>query len=389
MLNFLKSSVGVLTITGPNSERIEVQPNDIIGRQSDCEITYNEKGKWFRGSPAVRADYSTDHQVSRKHAQFFQSTDGRWFVRDYDSKNGVFVNEKRISNDKELFDGSRLRIGKTQFRIQLGTKDRQIAPAASITNDIQIDRSSSVSGSEANIYIGSQTILGTKTRVAVKIPHMNADPVAAVQRLEQEFHVLSNLQSEHIIRAYSKSVQPPQPYLTLEFCDKGSIRSFPTFGRWNEKEALSILKEVAFGLAEIHQKGYVHRDLKPDNILVAKNGKAKIIDFGLAIRNGETTRPMGSVHYMSPESFQSSHAHPSRDIYALGCTIYEFLAGICPFEGSEQFVRKQQIETIPPLISSLNSNMQFRSHLPAIIEACLMKHPDSRPNVSTLLNWLL
>jgi serine/threonine protein kinase len=191
-----------------------------------------------------------------------------------------------------------------------------------------------------------------------------ADP-AARRRFQREAQTASSLNHPHILTVHDAGDFEGRQYLVTEFIDGGTLRDWARAEKRSWKEIVALLVGVADGLATAHAAGILHRDIKPDNILVAKNGYAKLSDFGLAKleeRPGpeegtETltgTRPgtiMGTFAYMSPEQASGRAMDARSDIFSFGIVLYELLAGRRPFSGA---TNKELLQTIiggtaPPL----------------------------------------
>ena len=129
-------------------------------------------------------------------------------------------------------------------------------------------------------------------------------------------------------------------------------------GRLTIKETTSIAIQVAMGLEAAHNKKIVHRDIKPQNIIISTDGKVKVTDFGIASSNTISTNAMGSVHYSSPEQVRGGYSDYKSDIYSLGITMYEMVTGTVPFDGDTTVsiaIKHLQEEMIPP--SELNPQL--------------------------------
>jgi serine/threonine-protein kinase len=177
------------------------------------------------------------------------------------------------------------------------------------------------------------------TRVAIKLLHghlLLADP-AFGERFEREAHVASLLHSPYSVQLMDYGFERDRYFLVMEYVDGQSLGALLRAGPLPVERALAITTEVARALEEAGARGVIHRDLKPDNILVTSAGRAKVTDFGIArqVNSEHLTIPggfTGSVDYASPEQAYGEADHRS-DIYALGATLYCMLAGRPPFSG--------------------------------------------------------
>lgn len=199
----------------------------------------------------------------------------------------------------------------------------------------------------------------TKEIVAVKIvaPEVARNAVY-MKRFEQEFRVASRLEHPNIVRGLGYDGTAPQPYLVMEFIDGESLgEKLDRVKRLPEDEALRIIVQVAQGLHFAHQQGLIHRDVKPDNVMVSKDGEVKVLDLGLAKETTTTmdlTRPgtgLGTPSFMAPEQFRNAKNASIRcDIYSLAAMLYQMVTGTIPFGGCdvvETMMRKLKND-LPP-----------------------------------------
>jgi TolB-like protein/tRNA A-37 threonylcarbamoyl transferase component Bud32/Flp pilus assembly protein TadD len=236
----------------------------------------------------------------------------------------------------------------------------------------------------------------TKLRrpVALKLlpAELSRSPEAR-ERFLREAQSAAGLDHPHICTVYEVGERDGQDYIAMAYIDGKSLKEMLAQGPLKIEEALDIGLQVAEGLAEAHRQGVVHRDIKPANIMLTAQGQAKIMDFGLARLESEsdltrTAVVMGTVAYMSPEQALGKKVDPRTDIWSLGCTLYEMLAGHSPFQGGhEQAVLQAVLHGEPQPISAL------RQDIPAgfekIINRCLKKNPlDRYPDVGALISDL-
>ncbi len=209
--------------------------------------------------------------------------------------------------------------------------------------------------------------------VAIKImpPHMAANPVL-LKRFEQEFKAASKLNHPNIVRALDYGDTGSSPYLVMEFVEGESLgQQLERQGRMDEGDALRIIAQVAQGLHRAHRMNLIHRDVKPDNILVRPDGVAKLADLGLVketeadLNLTKTGRGLGTPHFMAPEQFRNAKNADIRcDIYSLGATLYMMVTGELPFKSSgplDAWMKKIQNDLVPPkqLVPELSDRVNW------------------------------
>jgi len=182
--------------------------------------------------------------------------------------------------------------------------------------------------------------VGTGEQFAIKVlsAHLVANQVL-LQRFEQEFRAAGKLDHPNIVRAIDYGVENGVPYLVMELVEGETLgQRVERGGRLGEAEAIRIALQVAQGLHQAHAQGIIHRDVKPDNILLTPTGEAKLADLGL-VKDAEgdlnltrTGRGLGTPHFMSPEQFRNAkHADVRCDIYSLAASLYMAVTGELPF----------------------------------------------------------
>jgi serine/threonine protein kinase len=222
--------------------------------------------------------------------------------------------------------------------------------------------------------------------VAIKImPSHTAQNAVLLKRFEQEFRAASRLDHPNIVRALDFG-DGDTPYLVMEFVEGESLgQKLQREGRMTESDAIRIIAQVAQGLHKAHKRNLIHRDVKPDNVLVRLDGVAKLADLGLVketetdLNLTRTGRGLGTPHFMAPEQFRNAkHADIRCDIYSLGATLYQMVTGELPFRSNgplDAWMKKIQNEVTPPrqLTPSLSERVDW-----AILRA-MSADPDKRP----------
>lgn len=250
-------------------------------------------------------------------------------------------------------------------------------------------------GESGSVFRARQVSTGTFCAVKILSPSLSTDN-EALQRFLIEGRICKRLKHPHIVQVQHIALNKNLYYFVMELVEGGSARKllYKAGGRLSEALALNLVSQVAGALAAAHRVGLVHRDVKPENILISKLGEAKLSDLGLATRSavepaaGEemTSEFWGTPQYLAPEVIDGSAAHdPSADIYALGATLFEFLTGRTPFlaETPAEMLQKHLHEHAPdvrelrPDISPLTARM---------VQRLLAKDPEQRfPDAETIV----
>jgi len=190
------------------------------------------------------------------------------------------------------------------------------------------------------VYKGRDPHTGELVAIKVAGQVIVDDPVL-LARFEQEFAMIQRLEHPHLVRALQFGYEGAAPYQVLEYVEGASLgERIERRGRLPEAEAVGIITQIGQALHYVHEHGVVHRDVKPDNILMTSDGIAKLADLGLAkdrTSNNALTRAssgLGTPHFMAPEQFRDAkHADPPYDVYGLGATLYMAVTGKLPFDG--------------------------------------------------------
>ncbi len=242
-------------------------------------------------------------------------------------------------------------------------------------------------GGMSTVWLALDTKLGR--RVAIKFLSDNLADAEARRRFQREAQMASSLNHPHIVSVHDIGEFEGRQYLVTEYVDGGTLKDWIKDKRRTPKEVAELLTGVADGLAAAHQAGILHRDIKPMNILVARNGYAKLADFGLAklAENGTIdlaarlpegpTRPgliLGTIAYMSPEQASGQPLDSRSDIFSFGIVLYETLSGKRPFGGRTDLeVLKTIIHgELPPLSEEVPET--YRN----VVEKALEKSPAER-----------
>ena len=247
-------------------------------------------------------------------------------------------------------------------------------------------------GGMSRVFVARDEALGRDVVVKVLPPDLLAG--VSAERFDREVRLAARLQHAHIVPVLSAGQMDGVPYYTMPFVDGASLRDRLSAGPLPVAEAVSVLRDVARALAYAHERGIVHRDIKPDNVLVA-GGSAVVTDFGIAkaLSAARTGAPgetltqvgisIGTPAYMAPEQAAADPATDHRaDIYSFGCLAYELLSGRPPFTAkSPQRLLAAQMSEAPEPLTALRA--EIPPTLGDLVMSCLAKEPDARPQRAT------
>jgi Tol biopolymer transport system component len=247
-------------------------------------------------------------------------------------------------------------------------------------------------GGMGEVYRAKDTRLGRD--VALKIlPESFAREADRLRRFEQEARAVAALNHPNILAVFDIGQHEGSPFLVSELLEGDTLRAALDGGALPQRKTIEYGVQIAHGLAAAHEKGIVHRDLKPENIFITKDGRIKILDFGLAklaqlagsdsqeitltTLNTAVGVVMGTASYMAPEQVRGEGADPRTDIFAFGAVLYEMLSGVRAFR------RDTTAETMTAVLKDdppeLSSSVRLVSPaLERIVRRCLEKSPDQR-----------
>lgn len=260
---------------------------------------------------------------------------------------------------------------------------REVAPLRTVG---EYDLLSKIAdGGMGSVYKARNNL--TNDIIAIKIVPANmANNQVLIKRFEQEFKAASTLDHPNIVRALDFGYDNGSPFLVMEYVEGETLgQRIDRQGRLPEKDAVRIVAQIAQGLHKAHSHGMVHRDVKPDNILIKPDGTSKIADLGLVKENEtdlnltRTGRGLGTPQFMAPEQFRNAKNADSRcDIYSLAATLYMAVTGELPFRSCsplDAWMKKVQNDYPPP--RELNPHVSER--LDWAIRRAMSADPMQRP----------
>ena len=236
-------------------------------------------------------------------------------------------------------------------------------------------------GGMAEVYQGQDTVLGRTVAIKVMLPQY-AEDASFTARFRQEAAAAANLQSPYIVNVYDWGQDSDTSFIVMEFVRGSDLKTAITQrGAINQRKVAEIGSQVCQALAVAHNLDIVHRDIKPQNIMVQPDGNVKVMDFGIArAKNSvmaKTSAVLGTAHYISPEQAQGKELSPASDIYSLGIVLYEAATGQLPFDGPDAVsVALKQVNEQP--VAPREINPAIDTALEAIIMKALSKNPRER-----------
>lgn len=353
-----------------------------------------------REDPDLIITGALDSRISACHARFIIQENQVW-VRDLNSRNGVYVNGTRIETDVALADGDTIQFGSSVFQIRAPDEQASKMPS-------QIGPYSLLSiigeGGMATVYLAKDT--GGK-QVALKVT--NSVTTEFRNRFLQEINFLESFRHDHIVRFLDagKITQGRllgQLYIVMQYIDGSSLAQL------HEQQPIlkpgtvvHITRQIADALAYVHgTRNIIHRDIKSSNILLDQLGNAYLADFGIAKVSEEASKGQlgmtmvgklpGTPRYMAPEQVEPKRFGGTvtyrTDIYSLGIVMYEMLTGDAPFtQATDQAILYSQVNAVPPPLRERNA--EIPEPLSDIVMKCLAKQPSDRFSDAASLSAVL
>lgn len=265
------------------------------------------------------------------------------------------------------------------------SNDDQIEPFAALTKDTSVSHyriiSKIGSGGMGDVYLAEDTKL--KRRVALKflpMQYINNDDLR--ERFSREARAVAALSHPNIVTIHDVGDFNNRPFFAMEYVSGESLRDVLKKGKLTTSDLIELTMQICEGLQKAHEAGVVHRDIKPANIIIDNEGRAKILDFGLAVVTGEDKltklgSTLGTVEYMSPEQARGEEVDARSDIFSLGCVFYELLTGRSPFAGEYEAATLYSLTNEDP-----SPLAKYRSGVPdgiqRLVDRALEKNVETR-----------
>ena len=232
-------------------------------------------------------------------------------------------------------------------------------------------------GGFADVYLGEHHYLNTQAAIKVMYAQMSQSDL---QDFLVEARTIAALKHPHIVRILEFGQENELPYLVMDYAPQGILRQrHPRGTALPMTTVLPYVRQVSQALQYAHDNKVVHRDVKPENMLMDANGQILLSDFGIAVISHSTSsmmtqRASGTPYYMAPEQWKGK-SRPASDQYALGIVVYEWLSGEYPFQGNQYAVQHQHLSEPPP---PFDKSLQIPSYVEAAVQKALAKEPEQR-----------
>lgn len=363
-----------------------------------------EIGRQYPGRPR-NPDFDTEQFIglygSRRHAMIlFDFKSGQFVIEDRGSKNGTFVNERFLPPGQRQVLQDQDKIWITD-KLELIFKDPRSVGALPTVGHLRI-RGLVAKGGMAEVF-KAQDNEGRFFAVKVPIEYKGESDIARELRLEDEYRVLSSMQSPRAPRVFELTrAQDGRQALIMEFLEGQTLRTYLQTNKVDPQSAVSIVGSIAEGLRALHSSGYVHCDIKPDNIMMRKTvhtgsdvaRNAVIIDFGIAMPDRSLVKnPFGSANYQSPEHIKGELLTFKSDVYSLGCVLYELLTDgerLYPDAQDLDQIKQFQVNKIPTppaeVVRRKNLAKVISPEVDKLTMDMLDKSAASRPDLNSVLS---
>ncbi|MFE0145665.1 serine/threonine-protein kinase [Nonomuraea sp. NPDC059007] len=228
-------------------------------------------------------------------------------------------------------------------------------------------------GGSGRVVLAEHDDTGVKVAIKYLAERLRQDP-AALARFQSEARLLTTLRDQHIATMWEYIQEPSGAAIVMELVNGVSLRALlRENGTTSPEAALVVLKGSLLGLARAHTIGLVHRDYKPENVVVREDGVSKLVDFGIAVREGTAAHPEGTPPYMAPEMWAGGPASPATDVYAATAVFFECLTGHRPYRSTEPSVLGYQHLHAPIPVHDAPEPVRD------LVTRGMAKHPDQRP----------
>ncbi len=239
------------------------------------------------------------------------------------------------------------------------------------------------SGGMSSVYCAFDTLLERNVALKILHEHFTADE-EHVERFLREARAVAQLSHPNIVTVIDRGEEDGKQFIVFELVDGENLKELvERGGPLPVRRALELGLEIARALAFAHGQGLIHRDVKPQNVLLAADGHAKVTDFGIvrsldAVSQTETGTVLGTSHYIAPEQARGEQVDTLTDVYSFGIVMWELLAGEVPYPG-DSFLAVAMKHVNDPVPSLLERRADTPLRLASLVESCMAKRPADRP----------
>ncbi|MHC4503966.1 MAG: protein kinase domain-containing protein, partial [Planctomycetota bacterium] len=343
-------------------------------RGAECEIP--ERGECIVGRAGRSQLVLLDEKASRQHFRV-EPTRGGFLVTDLESNNGTFVNGTRIDEATRVRIGAEIVAGQSIIRV------RKMSTGYLTGKTISGHRLEQHlgGGGMGEVYRATQISLGRTVAVKVLSDEFTRDR-AFIERFVAEARAAGKLNHPNVVQVYDVAREGGRYLISMEYLPGGSVgQLIDDEGALEPARALEIVLQTAGALAYAEEKGIVHCDVKPDNLLLTGDGDVRLVDLGIAKRTGEAAADgegvFGSPQYMAPEQARGERVDHRSDLYSLGATFYTLLVGKPLFDGDNPrgIMKKQAFDKPVPV---RKANRAVPAALADIVDKLVEKKPADR-----------
>jgi serine/threonine-protein kinase len=237
-------------------------------------------------------------------------------------------------------------------------------------------------GGMSTVFCAHDTLLERDVALKILHEHHSRDD-DYVERFRHEARAVAQLSHPNIVTVIDRGEADGRQFIVFEYVEGDNLKQLVGRGPLAVRRTLELGLEVAQALAFAHAQGLVHRDVKPQNVLLSGDGRAKVTDFGIArsldtVGRTETGTVLGTSHYIAPEQARGERVDTKTDVYSFGCVLFEMLAGAVPYDG-DSFLAVAMRHVNEPGPSVLERRPDTPLRLAGLIERCLAKAPEERP----------
>ncbi len=317
-----------------------------------------------------------DPKSSRSHAQVYYR-EGHYYVKDMDSRNGTRVNG-RLIKDQRLSVGDVIGIGDTEI---LYERSREAITFQLRGYEIL---EHVATGGMGKVYKGRQISLDRMVAIKTLSPKLSNDD-AFKNNFIREARSAGKLNHPNLVQVHDVDKEGEILYFAMEYVEGHSVKELLEKDKViSPQRTLDIVIQACSALDYVHQNKLIHRDMKPDNLIIDNEGQVKLVDLGISKSlkdkddSAETGRVVGTPHYISPEQARGEALDGRSDIYSLGATMFHMLTGHTPFKGkTSKEILQQHLYTKAPELKAVKSDLS--EELSDLVAAMLAKDPEKRP----------